>query len=88
MSVELYALFSYAFTAAIALVMIGAVVLSTRLWACGNIKEVWNNNGRKHRCTIIPWHCVFDGSRYNHRYCQNCTSVSYTHLTLPTILLV
>ena len=27
MSVELYALFSYAFTAAIALVMIGAVVL-------------------------------------------------------------
>ena len=41
MSVELYALFSYAFTAAIALVMIGAVV-----------------------------------------------PVSYTHLTLPTILRV
>lgn len=31
MSVELYALFSYAFTAAIALVMIGAVVLLNKL---------------------------------------------------------
>ena len=73
MSVELYALFSYAFTAAIALVMIGAVVM---------MKEVWNNNGRKYRCTIIPWHRVFYGSRYNHCYCQNCTYCIWFYFSL------
>ena len=36
MSVELYALFSYAFTAAIALVMIGAVVLLNKIMGGSN----------------------------------------------------
>lgn len=36
MSVEMYALFSYAFTAAIALVMIGAVVLLNKVMGGGN----------------------------------------------------
>ena len=36
MSVELYALFSYAFTAAIALVMIGAVVLLNKIMGISN----------------------------------------------------
>ena len=35
MSVEMYALFSYAFTAAIALVMIGAVVLLNKVMGGG-----------------------------------------------------
>ena len=36
MSVEMYALFSYEFTAAIALVMIGAVVLLNKVMGGGN----------------------------------------------------
>ena len=36
MSVEVYALFSYAFTGAIALVMIGAVVLLNKIMGSSN----------------------------------------------------
>ena len=51
MSVELYALFSYAFTAAIALVMIGAVVLLNKIMGSSN-----DEGGMEYQWTEISLH--------------------------------